>query len=121
MSGLDVSELLLVEARVADRGPKTGVAYLCWFLGGLIGVHRFYLGRRGSGVLMLFTFGLAGFMTFFDLFLIPGMAREARERIRREETLLAVAGRAPPPEPVYQPGPSIDADLIGQLLRKGTP
>lgn len=51
-----------------------GLAYLFWcgcFLG-LFGLHRFYTGRVGTGLLWLFTFGLLGVGQFFDLFFIPG-------------------------------------------------
>ncbi len=53
------------------------IAYLLWFLGGfgVLGLHRFYLGRWISGLLWLFTGGLFLFGAIIDLFLIPEMVR----------------------------------------------
>ena len=42
---------------------------LCWFFG-LIGVHRFYVGKVGTGLLMLFTFGVFGILWIIDLIMI---------------------------------------------------
>lgn len=51
---------------VAASGKSQMVAaVLCFFVGGL-GVHRFYLGYTGIGILMLFTFGLFGILTLID-------------------------------------------------------
>ncbi len=55
-----------------------GIAYILWACGcfGLCGIHRLYLGKIGSGLLYLCTFGLFGFGQFIDLFLIPGMVQQ---------------------------------------------
>ncbi len=54
------------------------IAYFLWFISGFgaLGFHRFYLGRFGTGLLWLFTGGLAGIGGLFDLFYIPTMVRE---------------------------------------------
>lgn len=52
-----------------------GTAYLLWALClfGVSGIHRFYLGRIGTGILWLCTWGLFGIGNIIDLFTIPGM------------------------------------------------
>ncbi len=42
---------------------------LCFFLGSL-GVHRFYAGKVGTGILMLVTLGGLGIWTLIDFIMI---------------------------------------------------
>lgn len=49
-----------------------GIAYLLWFFFGGLGVHRFYVGKVGTGILYLLTCGVFGIGWFIDLFLLGG-------------------------------------------------
>lgn len=48
---------------------RLAAALLCFLLGWL-GVHRFYVGKVGTGLLQLFTFGGMGVWTLVDLIII---------------------------------------------------
>lgn len=52
------------------------VGYILWIFG-FMGAHRFYYGRQITGVIWFFTLGLLFIGWIVDLFLIPGMDREA--------------------------------------------
>ncbi|MER5170908.1 TM2 domain-containing protein [Thioclava sp. GXIMD2076] len=62
-----------IEPQSMQQAPVTGestkgfvpAVLLCFFLGSL-GVHRFYLGRIFTGILMLITFGGLGIWTLID-------------------------------------------------------
>ena len=55
------------------------IGYILWIFG-FTGSHRFYYGRPISGTIWFFTLGLLGIGWLIDLFLIPGMDRDADRR-----------------------------------------
>lgn len=57
-----------IDAMTSPKSRWVALA-LCFFLGEF-GVHRFYVGKIGSGILYLCTFGLFGFGWLIDFFTI---------------------------------------------------
>jgi TM2 domain-containing membrane protein YozV len=57
------------------------LGYLLWLFG-FLGAHRFYYGKPVTGTIWFFTLGLLGIGWLIDLFLIPGMDRDADLRFR---------------------------------------
>ena len=63
---------------------STLIGYLLWIFG-FLGAHRFYYGKPISGTLYFFTLGLFLVGWIVDLFLIPGMNRDADIRFNEGE------------------------------------
>jgi TM2 domain-containing membrane protein YozV len=57
----------------------TWLGYVFWIFG-FVGLHRFYTGRKISGLIWALTGGLLGIGWLVDVFLVPGMVREANAR-----------------------------------------
>jgi TM2 domain-containing membrane protein YozV len=59
---------------------STGVAYLLLILPSfffICGIHRFYIGKVGTGIIYLLTFGLLRIGLIYDLFTLPNQVRMA--------------------------------------------
>ncbi len=66
-------------------------AYLVWFFGGLLGYHRFMMGRQLTGLLWLLSAGLLGIGWIVDAFLLPGMTADANRQFTYGKTNYMVA------------------------------
>ena len=59
-----------------------GTALLCWLccVFCICGIHRFYVGKVGSGILYLFTLGFFGVGQLIDLFSLGDMVDNANTK-----------------------------------------
>ena len=77
---------------VSERSRS--VALVLGVIGGVFGLHRFYVGRAQSGVAMVLTFGGLGIWWLYDMVtLVAGEFRDAEELpLRNWHVAEAVAG-----------------------------
>ncbi len=80
------------------------VAYALWAISGFgaLGLHRFYLGKTGTGFLWLLTGGLAGAGGLYDLFTLPRQVQEAN--LRNDVEAALTMGGARSAGELYAPG-----------------
>jgi hypothetical protein len=71
----------LVEDVNVSPKSRLATSLLAWYLGWL-GVHRFYLGKIGTGILMILTFGGLGIWAIIDfVFAVTGNMRDKDGRL----------------------------------------
>lgn len=68
-----------MQARPQGNSHSILMGYVLWIFG-FLGAHRFYYGKKISGVIYLCTLGLLGIGWLFDLFWMPMLARSASRR-----------------------------------------
>lgn len=73
-----------------DSTHSVLVGYIVWIIG-FMGAHRFYFGRPITGTIWFFTLGLLFIGWIIDLFLIPGMDRDADDRYQSGPTDYTIA------------------------------
>lgn len=64
-----MSEQNFQNQQVISEKSKGTAAVLCFFLGWL-GIHRFYTGKIGTGILWMLTLGLCGIGEVVDFIMI---------------------------------------------------
>ncbi|MDH3272714.1 MAG: TM2 domain-containing protein [Gemmatimonadota bacterium] len=90
------------------RMKRPRVAWAIWLVTGVLGGHRFYLGKTLSGLVMLGTGGLGGIWWIADAFFLRRMVREYNDRQSSRED----AG-LPPIEMEFMPAIPTDRELEG--------
>ncbi len=95
-------------ASQAEHAPpySTGLSYGLWCAGlaGACGIHRLYLGKFGTGVLWLLTFGLLGVGQVIDLLRMKSLVKDANIR----------EGRVPHPFQLARAGTAAGEAAVGQ-------
>lgn len=98
-SKLETKELLLLESEVKNRGKSMVVTYLLWYFLGLLGAHRFYMGRTGSAiaqlVLSITVIGLIATSIWWivDAFLAHQWVKDKNQEIESQILAEITAGR----------------------------
>ncbi len=114
----------LVRARaIEQRSPHNRLVtlVLCWFLG-VLGVHRFYVGKVGTGLLMLFTGGGFGVWWMIDfIMLLLGRFRDSEGRVMGPPQIVYETPVAPKQlsshEPELEPLSKADTDWDDEVMR----
>lgn len=102
-------EKMLVNSEVANNKKSMGVAYLLWFFLSSIGIHRFYLNHKTSGLAMLalnvigwlttflfigfFFLAILGVWVLVDVFLVSTMVKGENERLVESYSQKVLASR----------------------------
>ncbi len=74
--------------RISDKNYIVTVL-LCFFLGNF-GVHRFYVGKIFTGILMLLTLGGLGIWFVIDfIFIVCGQFKDKKNRFIKPEGLMS--------------------------------
>lgn len=110
------------EVREGMYRDSIGYALWCLFFVGLAGVHRIYLGKYGTGILWLLTWGLFGIGQFVDLFRMRSLVLDAnvRDGYLPHPRIAQWLGRPPsPPAPAGQREPSPLQELLRAAERNG--
>ena len=88
---------------------------LCFFFG-FIGVHRFYVGKTGTGILMIFTLGGLGIWVLVDFIMIcTGTFKDIEGRIIKYRTAVT----APQNSSSSEMGIAAEIEKFSELKDKG--
>jgi TM2 domain-containing membrane protein YozV len=103
---LSTQHQLLIEQRVTNEAKSIGAAYLLWLFFGMLGGHRFYLGKIGTAIVQLLMsvigwltvvvgigfviLAIEGIWVLIDAFLIPGMVQADKAKLRQSLTTDAI-------------------------------
>jgi hypothetical protein len=67
---------VIVDHQVRRPEKSLLAAYILLILLGPLGIHQFYLGKHGRGLLYLLTFGVATLACWWDIFTLPAQTRQ---------------------------------------------
>lgn len=89
---LSLNEKIFVDLEVQKDKKDSTLTWLLWWIGGVIGAHRYYHGKTGTAIAMtlitLLTFGIGlivtGIWALIDLFFISDWLREDQIEVEKK-------------------------------------
>lgn len=99
-----------------------GIAYFLWLVSGcgVLGIHRFYLGKVGTGILWMCSGGCFGIGAIYDAVTLPRQVQEANVRYEVEARVRGELGYAPSYGQSYaqQPKPEAPEKTVLRVAKK---
>ncbi len=86
-------EIKKLEADTLFKEKSMVVSYLLYFFLWPLGAHRFYLGRPGSAIAMIFLWPLTlGIWPLIDIYLTYAMTEEHNDRAKKDKLIYIKSG-----------------------------
>ena len=84
-SNLTIDELVQFSLIFKDRKKNETTAFMFWGVGGFFGLHRFYTGNYGTGLMLValtvFTLGLGSVFALYDGLNVKRLVLEANKAV----------------------------------------
>jgi hypothetical protein len=99
-----------------------GIAYFLWLVSccGMLGFHRFYLGKVGTGVLWMCTGGLCGIGSLYDAVTLTKQVQDANIRYEVEARVKGELGYQGQYATAAKPQPENPEKTILRVARKNS-
>lgn len=115
---------ILLDETSRTMAKSLFVAYFCWLIGGLFGLHHFYLGRDDHAFITFATFG--GYFTLGlirDLWRLPEYVKDANNDLQYLDWLHSQikSHKRPPSSIVRQSGLMMMGNLFAYLVEYALP
>lgn len=82
--GMGEDDLALLDREMDRLRKEVNIGYLLLIVLGIFGVHKFYIGKVGMGILYFFTGGLFIIGLLYDLVTFSRQVYEYNERLERD-------------------------------------
>lgn len=76
-------ELSLLDREMDRYRKEVNITYILWLFLGIFGIHNFYLGKIGKGILYFFTGALFLIGWLYDMVTIPQQVREYNDNLEQ--------------------------------------